>query len=187
MAKAKLPSGYVPPKDLVETILKSKVKIPAKSPIDRTAKRYSGLRPPWKKGQPSANPHGHPKGQPNIAYRTKRTIIEQLQWTGQLGLSDVKKKFVSKYFPEVNTTNLNADDLTWLQTRIAAIKGEEWAQKFIAAYLIGLPKQFVEVTFHDLARIAKSLGEIVLRYVPKEKTEECLKSIEEALAKVNEQ
>ena len=43
--------------------------------MTNTAKNTAGLKPPWKKGDPSPNPKGHPKGQKNYATLRREAII----------------------------------------------------------------------------------------------------------------
>lgn len=47
----------------------------SKNTDKNTDKRLKNLRPPWKKGDPSPNPTGHPKGQRNYATIYKEAMI----------------------------------------------------------------------------------------------------------------
>lgn len=102
-----------------------------------TAQRKAVLRPPWKKGDPSPNPSGHPKGQPNIKTR--------LEKYGKLKTPQGTLKELIGTFPEIVKDGLTVDDATWLNVRLMAMKGDSWAVNFIAERTEGHVKEVFEI------------------------------------------
>ena len=48
----------------------------SKNPEKKPDKRLKNLRPPWKKGEPTANPNGRPLGQKNYATLYREALIK---------------------------------------------------------------------------------------------------------------
>ena len=113
------------------------------------ARSLQNLRPPFKPGE-RGNPHNkNLKGRPKIADRLER-------W-GKLRVGAAILRKFKKAFPDIDTENMDADDVWTQRVLLAAILGESWAATFIAERREGKVKQEIGMSgrmgldLHDLS------------------------------------
>jgi len=114
----------------------------SKNKLTGKARSLANLKP-HRKGEPTPNPYGRPKG---VTFEeTFRRHLELVPKASEL-------KNLQKIFPQINLQGLTARDLMCIRAITKGISGDDRCLDIIMKRLEGLPKQSIKITQENANR-----------------------------------